>query len=80
MFDTAAKKQQTNIEVKPDVALDGRMSIQASRARLEVDSGTKMVLCQHPTGYHTVLAEPPERRPSQSCFLQTGLARKTQFC
>ena len=39
---------------------DGRVSVGAHRVRLEVPCGRRVVLCQHPDGHYTVLAQPPE--------------------
>lgn len=39
---------------------DGRVSIGADRIRLEVAPRTRVILCQHPSGHHSVLAQPPD--------------------
>lgn len=57
------------------VAADGRVSIGANRVRLEVDPGTKVVLCQHPTGHHSVLAEAP-RAEAKPVVLFTDRPRR----
>ena len=41
------------------VGEDGRVAVGAQRVRLEVARGTRVLLCQHPSGHHTVLAHPP---------------------
>lgn len=41
------------------VGEDGRVAGGAHRVRLEAAPGTRVVLCQHPSGHHTVLAGPP---------------------
>jgi len=41
------------------VGEDGRVAVGAQRVRVEVAPGTRVVLCQHPSGHHTVLAAPP---------------------
>lgn len=41
------------------VGEDGRAAVGAQRVRLEVAPGTRVVLCQHPSGHHSVLAAPP---------------------
>ena len=38
---------------------DGRVPIGPQRLRIERPPGTKVVLCQHPSGHHSVLAAPP---------------------
>ena len=39
---------------------DGRVPIGTERLRLEKPPGTKVVLCHHPTGHHSVLAHAPD--------------------
>jgi len=46
---------RTPIKIGPD----GRVPIGAQRLRLERPPGTKVVLCRHPSGHHSVLAAPP---------------------
>ena len=41
------------------VGEDGGVAVDALRVRVEVAPGTRVVLCQHPSGHHTVLAAPP---------------------
>jgi hypothetical protein len=41
------------------VGTDGRVTIGTDRLRLEKPSGTKIILCVHPTGHHSVLAAQP---------------------
>ena len=41
---------------------DGRVPIGAQRLRIEQPPGTKVVLCLHPTGHHSVLAAAPAPR------------------
>ncbi len=43
------------------VGSDGRVPIATQRLRVERPPGTKLVLCLHPAGHHSVLAEPPDR-------------------
>ena len=38
----------------------GRVPIGTQRLRLEKPPGTKVVLCLHPDGHHSVLAAPPD--------------------
>ena len=47
--------QRTTIKI----GADGRVPVGADRVRLEVAAGTKVSLCQHPSGHHSVLAHPP---------------------
>ena len=47
---------RTAIQVGPD----GRVPIGTQRLRLERPPGSKVVLCLHPTGHHSVLAAPPD--------------------
>jgi len=39
---------------------DGRISIGAHPVRLEIPAGSKVILCHHPSGHHSVLAAPPK--------------------
>jgi hypothetical protein len=41
------------------VGEDGRVPVGAQRVRLEVSHGRRVVLCQHPSGHHSVLAHEP---------------------
>jgi hypothetical protein len=41
------------------VGSDGRVPIGTQRLRIEKPPGTKVILCLHPTGHHSVLASPP---------------------
>jgi hypothetical protein len=41
------------------VGTDGRVPIGTQRLRLEKPPGSKVVLCLHPSGHHSVLATPP---------------------
>jgi len=41
------------------IGTDGRVPIGPQRLRLERPPGTKVVLCLHPSGHHSVLAAPP---------------------
>lgn len=50
--------QRTSVRVGDD----GRVSVGAARVRLEVAPRTRVILCQHPSGHHSVLAGPPDRR------------------
>ena len=45
------------------VGTDGRVPIGTQRLRIEKPPGTKVVLCLHPTGHHSVLAAPPDPQP-----------------
>jgi hypothetical protein len=47
---------QTNIRTRPD----GRVPIGTDSVRLEVPPGSKVTLCLHPSGHHSVLAAPPK--------------------
>jgi len=44
------------------VGADGRVPIGTDRLRVERPPGTKIVLCLHPTGHHSVLAAPPDKK------------------
>lgn len=44
------------------IGTDGRVPIGPQRLRVEKPPGSKVVLCLHPTGHHSVLAAPPEAR------------------
>jgi hypothetical protein len=43
------------------VGSDGRVPIGTQRLRIERPPGTKIVLCLHPTGHHSVLAAAPDK-------------------
>jgi len=42
------------------VGSDGRVPIGTQRLRIEKPPTTKVVLCLHPSGHHSVLATPPD--------------------
>jgi len=42
------------------VGSDGRVPIGTQRLRIEKPPATKVILCLHPTGHHSVLATPPD--------------------
>jgi hypothetical protein len=42
------------------IGTDGRLPIGTQRLRIEQPPGTKVVLCLHPAGHHSVLAAPPD--------------------
>ena len=44
------------------VGSDGRVPIGGERLRVERPPGTRVVLCLHPTGHHSVLAAPPDKK------------------
>lgn len=44
------------------VGTDGRVPIGTQRLRIEKPPGSKVVLCRHPEGHHSVLAAPPDAR------------------
>jgi hypothetical protein len=44
------------------VGSDGRVPIGTQRLRVERPPGAKVVLCLHPTGHHSVLAAPPDKK------------------
>lgn len=43
------------------VGTDGRLPINTQRLRIEKPPGTKVILCLHPSGHHSVLASPPSK-------------------
>ena len=47
------------------VGSDGRVPIGTQRLRIEKPPETKVVLCLHPSGHHSVLAAPsdPQQKP-----------------
>ena len=47
--------QRTSIKV----GSDGRVPIGSERLRIEVPPGTKVLLCLHPTGHHSILSKEP---------------------
>jgi hypothetical protein len=50
--------QRTQIKVGPD----GRVPIGSQSLRVDAGPGTKVVLCHHPSGHHSVLAAPPSQK------------------
>jgi hypothetical protein len=44
------------------IGSDGRVPIGAQRLRIERPPGSKVVLCLHPSGHHSVLAAPPDTK------------------
>jgi len=48
---------RTTIKIGPD----GRVPIGPQRFSVEHPRGTKVILCLHPTGHHSVLAAPPDK-------------------
>ena len=48
------------------VGEDGRVPIGSERLRIEKPPGTKVVLCLHPTGHHSVLANAPDPKQKPS--------------
>jgi len=44
------------------VGSDRRVPIGVQRLQVECSAGTKVVLCLHPTGHHSVLAAPPDQK------------------
>lgn len=48
--------ERTEIKVGPD----GRVPIGTQRLRLQAPPGTKVILCHHPSGHHSVLAAQPD--------------------
>jgi hypothetical protein len=49
---------RTTLKIGPD----GRVPIGTQRLRIEQPVGSKVVLCLHPTGHHSVLTTPPDPR------------------
>jgi hypothetical protein len=44
------------------VGSDGRVPIGTQRLRVEHPPGAKVILCLHPTGHHSVLVAPPDKK------------------
>jgi hypothetical protein len=44
------------------VGSDGRVPIGTQRLRIEYPAGAHVILCLHPTGHHSVLAAPPDKK------------------
>ena len=44
------------------VGADGRIPVGTQRLRVERPPGTRVVLCLHPSGHHSVLAAPPDKK------------------
>jgi hypothetical protein len=44
------------------VGVDGRVPVGGHGVRLEVSPGSRVVLCQHPSGHHSVLAHTPSHQ------------------
>ena len=55
-----------SVRTQIKVGDDGRVPIGSERLRLETPPGTKVILCLHPTGHHSVLAHAPnpQQKPS----------------
>ena len=54
------------------VGSDGRVPSGPQRLRVERPPGTKVVLCLHPSGHHSVLAAPPrQKRETAAPFYQS---------
>jgi hypothetical protein len=49
---------RTVIKIGPD----GRVPIGTQRLRLEKPAGTKVILCRHPSGHHSVLVAQPDKK------------------
>ena len=49
-----------SLQIATRTSPDGRIPIGAHAVRLEVPPGSKVTLCHHPSGHHSVLAEPPK--------------------
>ena len=45
---------------------DGRVPIGSQRLRIEKPPGTKVILCRHPNGHHSVLADAPDPKQKPS--------------
>jgi hypothetical protein len=60
-----------SIRTTVKVGSDGRVPIGTQRLRLEAAPGTKVVLCQHTTGHHSVLREPPRQNTKPLILLST---------
>jgi len=61
---------------------DGRVPIGANRIRLEVAPRTRVILCQHPSGHHSVLAQPPhpQAKPVVLFTDRPTPPKKVHFC
>ena len=53
------------------VGSDGRVPIGAQRLRVSASPGSKVVLCQHTTGHHSVLKEQPNQNAHPVILLST---------
>jgi hypothetical protein len=53
------------------VGTDGRVPIGTQRLRIEKPPGTKVVLCLHPSGHHSVLASPPDAKQQPGLLFTT---------
>ena len=49
-----------SIRTPLSIGSDGRVPIGTQRLRIERPPGSKVVLCLHPDGHHSVLATPPD--------------------
>jgi transposase InsO family protein len=56
------------------VGSDGRVPVAGHLIRVEATPGTKVILCHHPSGHHSVLAGPPDRK-SKPVLLFTNRPR-----
>ena len=60
-----------SVRTSIEVGSDGRVPIGTQRLRLEHPPGSKVILCLHPSGHHSVLAAPPEKH-LKPCLLFTN--------
>jgi hypothetical protein len=56
------------------VAADGRVPIGSQWLRVQAAPGSKVILCHHPSGHHSVLAQQPDPE-TKPCILFTNLPK-----
>jgi hypothetical protein len=67
---------RTNIKV----GIDGRVPIGTQRLRIEKPPETKVVLCLHPAGHHSVLAATPDPKQKPQLLFTNRPTKSVLFC
>lgn len=60
-----------SIQTTTKVGSDGRVPIGSQRLRVTAAPGSKVTLCQHTTGHHSVLKDPPSSKAKPIILLST---------
>jgi hypothetical protein len=62
------------------IGTDGRVPIGTQRLRLERPPGSKVGLCLHPSGHHSVLAAAPEPQQKPALLFTNRPGDPVLFC